>query len=262
MQTQHLLYSINNGSFSYGEHEVLKNMDLTIEPGFFYGLLGPNGSGKSTLIDILAGILQLHSGSISFSDKNLISLTRRELSRKVALVPQAISIGFDFTVYDIVLMGRHPYIPRFGSPTSKDFDIVDKALALLDIDKLAERPVTQLSGGEKQRVIVARAIAQDTPVLLLDEATSNLDIEHTLHIMRVLSRKVRNSNNTVIAAIHDLDLAAAYCDRLIVLKDQSIRGLGNVESIMTSEMIGDVFSVKADINRYQNRIKVDFEMPT
>lgn len=262
MKSNAPLLSLSNGSFSYGRSQILTDLSLTIEEGKFYGLIGPNGSGKSTLIDILMGISSLNEGNVLHKGIPLNTFRKRELAKHLALVPQSVNIGFEFTVYEIVLMGRHPHIARFNQPSETDYAIVDEAIKLLDISTLKNRPVTQLSGGEKQRVIVARAIAQDTKVLMLDEATSNLDIEHTLEIMRVLHQKVRNTQKTVIAAIHDLNLAAAFCDEIIVLKDGKICNFGPVEDILTVTLINDVFSVKADVIHHNNHIRIEFEMNT
>ncbi len=249
MATSPNIFQIHNGSFSYGKIEVLQNLELTIQEGKFYGLIGPNGSGKSTLIDLLIATHHLQEGSITYDSRPINSYSRRELAQHLALVPQSINVGFDFTVFEIVLMGRHPHIPRFSQPTQNDIQLVNEALNLLDIEHLKDRSVINLSGGEKQRVIVARALAQNTDVLILDEATSNLDIEHSLKIMRVLKDMVENKGTTIISAIHDLNLAAAFCDELIVLKNKTIFATGSVKTILTQKLLQEVFSVKATIHK-------------
>ena len=260
MKSNRPIISISNGFFTYNHTPVLQDLNLTIDKGKFYGLIGPNGSGKSTLIDVLMGISPLNDGEVSYNSIPLQHYKKRDLATCLALVPQSVNIGFEFTVLEIVLMGRHPHIPRFSQPSAADYAIVDEALKLLDIHELQNRSVTQLSGGEKQRVIVARAIVQDTDVLMLDEATSNLDIEHTLEIMRVLYQKVRNTQKTIIAAIHDLNLAAAFCDDIIVLNEGKIIEIGPVKEILTTDMISKVFSVKADVFHEEKHIRIHFEM--
>ncbi len=243
------LFSLKNGKFSYGNNVILQDLNFSIQTKKFYGLVGPNGSGKSTMIDLLMATRKLQEGSISFRSTLLEKYSRRDLAKQLALVPQNIAVGFDFSVHDIVLMGRHPHIPRFAHPTEKDLEIVDSALKLLDIYHIKDRPVTHLSGGEKQRVIVARAFAQDTDVLVLDEATSNLDVEHTLEIMRILRKLVHIQNTTVIAAIHDLNLAAAFCDEFIVLNNKTVYDIGPVKTVLTPVLLQEVFSVNARVSQ-------------
>ena len=254
------LFNVTNGRFSYGKETIFATLSFQLQHGVFYGLIGPNGSGKSTLIDLLMGTKRLQAGSITFRSKALHLYRRRELARHLALVPQHFVVGFDFSVYDIVMMGRHPHIPRFSSPSAYDLTVVDSVLALLDIEHLKDRPVIHLSGGEKQRVIVARALAQETEVIMLDEATSSRDIEHTLEIMRVLRQKVKTTQTTVVAAIHDLNLASAFCDEFLVLKNGTLRDKGPVGNILTTELLRDVFSVNATILNHRKYPGIEFDM--
>lgn len=254
------IFRVENCTFSYDNTDILANISFQLLPGKFYGLIGPNGSGKSTLINLLMNTLQPATGKIYLHNRQLSSYSRRTLAQHLALVPQDIVIGFDFSVYDIVLMGRHPHIPRFCHPSKEDLAIVDQTLKLLDIEYLKERTVTHLSGGERQRVIVARALAQNTDVLLLDEATSNLDIEHTIEILRVLRGKITTSGNTVIAAIHDLNLAAAFCDELLVLHNKELYTIGPVQSVLTNIMLKEVFSVNARVYQSQQHPRIEYEL--
>ena len=254
------LYIVENCSFRYGAADILTALDFTLKPGKFYGLIGPNGSGKSTLISLLMGTRLPYSGKIIFKNKTIQSYNQRTLAQHISFVPQDISIGFDFSVYDIVLMGRHPHIPRFQRPSHNDLDIVNDVLDLLDISHIKHRPVTHLSGGEKQRVIVARALAQNTEVLMLDEATSNLDIEHTIEILRVLRKRVDTSEKTVLAALHDLNLAAAFCDELLVLKDSTLLSSGPVHTVLTTALLKDVFSVKGKVSYHGTHPRIEYEM--
>ena len=251
---------IRNCSFSYNDSSVLSNISFALRPGKVYGLIGPNGSGKSTLINILMCTLQPAAGEVFFLNRPLGAYKKRKLAQHLALVPQDIVIGFDFSVYDIVLMGRHPHIPRFCHPSMEDLAIVDKTLKLLDIEHIKERTVTHLSGGERQRVIVARALAQNTEVLVLDEATSNLDIEHTIEILRVLRNRVASHGNTVIAAMHDLNLAAAFCDELLILYENQLYAIGPVDKVLTDNMLKEVFSVTAHVRHDQPHSRVEFDL--
>ncbi len=241
------LFVVSKGCFAYRAVNVLQDINLHLTPGQFYGLIGPNGSGKSTLLDLLTATRSLQSGQILFQERPLDGFTKKELAVRIALVPQQFAMGFDFTVADLVLMGRYPHIPRFSNPTVRDLDLVEEAMAVMQIQSLRHRLISDLSGGEKQRVVVARALAQDTEVLVLDEATANLDIHHTIEIMHVIRKLVRDQGRTVIAAIHDLNLAAAFCDQVIVLKEGRIFNTGPVAEVLTSQLIAEVFQVEAEV---------------
>lgn len=241
------VYSVENVTFSHGKHTVLKDIHLNIEKGFFYGLVGPNGSGKTTLLDLLSNHLTPQRGTVQLYGKSTKSYSNNMLAKNVAMVPQEFHLGFDFSVFDIVLMGRHPHIPRFSNPSEYDLHQVENALEQMDILHLKNRLVTKLSGGEKQRVVVARALAQETEVLILDEATSNLDIHHTIEIMKVVKEKTLTTDSTVIAAIHDLNLASSFCDELIILKNGMLFNQGPVSKLINPELIKNVFSIEADI---------------
>ncbi len=234
-------------SFSYRNALVLSDISLSLQRGRLYGLIGPNGSGKTTLINLLAGTAHPGTGSILLHGRPVHDYAKTELARQLSLVPQAFAMEFDYTVYEVVMMGRHPYIGRFGSPGRADEVLVLAALSTLDIMHLRDRFVTRLSGGERQRVLVARALAQNTGIMILDEATASLDIRHSIGIMQALRTRVEKEDVTIVAAIHDLDLAAAFCDELVVLNDGTLHAAGSVRDIMTQELIGRIFGVEADI---------------
>ncbi|MBW2027075.1 MAG: ABC transporter ATP-binding protein [Deltaproteobacteria bacterium] len=222
------VFRIADISFSYGNVSVLRHVSLEMREGNFYGILGPNGSGKTTLLDVMAGIKAPDSGRVLFKGKDIRNYNKKELAKGIALVPQEFYINFPFTVKEIVLMGRHPYMPRFGAASADEY-------------------VTELSGGEKQRVVFARALAQDTPVLMLDEGTSNMDIRHTLKILGIARHKVRKDNRTVIAAMHDLNLAAQFCDHLVFLKDGKIVAQGPIDTVLNEQNVKQTFEVEAKI---------------
>lgn len=237
------LFTIENIIAGYGNRDVLHNLSFSLNSGLFYGLIGPNGSGKTTLLDLMLGNLTPCSGEVRFKDLEVTHYPRRELAKEIALVPQDFRINFDFTVFDVVMMGRHPHIPRFANPSANDHDIVANVLAELEIDSLKDRLITQLSGGEKQRVIVARALAQNTPVLILDEATSSLDIQHSLQIFQVLKRRCQTHGASIIAAIHDLNFAAAYCDSIILLNQGRLISIGPPQEVLSAERLHQVFTI-------------------
>lgn len=255
------LFHIQNLSFAYGKNSVFKDLQLDLNRGTFYGLIGANGSGKSTLLELLTGGLPATSGTVHFLDKEIRHYSKQELASCMALVPQHFSMDFEYSVRDVVLMGRHPHIPRFSAPSANDYKKVDKAMRTMDIMHLASRIVSALSGGELQRVVMARALAQDTAVLILDEATSSLDINHTIGILRVIRKMVDTKELTVIAAIHDLNLAAAFCDNCLVLKNGQVAANADVNTVFTKEMLQDVFSVDVEqiYQTNQNRPQIQFK---
>jgi iron complex transport system ATP-binding protein len=237
------LFAIDGLSAGYGQRPVLHDITLELMPGRFYGLIGPNGSGKTTLLDLMLGNLLPSVGTILFREQAVAGYPRRELALAMALVPQEFAIHFDFTVLEVVMMGRHPHLPRFANPGPHDLAMVERVLAELGISDLQERLVTQLSGGEKQRVVVARALVQETPVLILDEATSNLDVQHTIQIMRVLQRRCREQGVTIIAAIHDLNFAGAYCDDIICINQGRLEAMGPPRQVLVPERLAQVFAI-------------------
>ena len=242
-----IVYNLKNVSYNYGQTKALQDLNLTLTTGKFYGIVGPNGCGKTTFLDLLVSSKEPATGTVSFYEQHLQSYRKRPLARLVALVPQDFNIGFDYTVEEVVLMGRHPYISRFGSPSAVDWQIVEQAMATIGISHFSKRSITELSGGEKQRVVVARALAQDTQVLLFDEATSNLDIQYTLQIFNKVRELVQDEGRTVIAVIHNLNLAAAYCDEIIFMQRGQILKHGAVTQVMTSETINEVFGVESEV---------------
>lgn len=255
------LFQLSDVSFSYRQTRVLKGIDLQLCSGKFYGLLGANGSGKSTLIELLMGGYKPLTGEILYKNKAIERYSRQELARQLALVPQHFTMNFEYGVSDVVLMGRHPHIPRFSSPAETDLQAVEEAMQIMDISHLRSRPVIALSGGELQRVVMARALAQGTEVLILDEATSNLDIHHTIAIMQVMRRRAAEKGLTVIAAIHDLNLAAAFCDECIVLKEGHLFDHGPVAELFTSDLLQTAFAVEATVHHHakDSRPQIQFK---
>lgn len=257
-----LIYSLHNAGMRYGSKNALLHVHLTLEQGRFYGIIGPNGSGKTTMINMLMGYNQAAAahGEVYFLGKAIGSYRKNELAKHLAIVPQEISLGFEFTVYEVVLMGRNPYIRRFASPTPADHQLVEHNLRLLDLWQYRNQPAAQLSGGEKQRVFIARALTQDTPVLLLDEATSSLDIHHTISTMRILQKMVDTRSITVIASIHDLNLACAFCSDIIALKAGHVRATGPTAAIITADFVNEIFDVNAEIaSNDTQRLQVNFD---
>ncbi len=240
-------YRLQDVSFYHGKTPALQDFTLSLGAGKFYGIVGPNGCGKTTFLDLLVGSKEPASGSIHYNEQPLSSYKKLELARQVSLVPQDFSIGFDYSVEEVVLMGRHPYIHRFASPSAEDWQRVADAMDVIGISHYADRSITELSGGEKQRVVVARALAQDTPVLLFDEATSNLDIQYSLQIFAKVRGLVEQEGRTVIAVIHNLNFAAAYCDEIIFIKDGRLCKKGAAAKVMNADTIAEVFGVESEV---------------
>ncbi len=217
-----------------GGEPVLEDLDLAVEGGRFVGLVGPNGAGKTTLLRTVNGRLSPVAGRVRLAGEPVAGLSARQLGRRVATVPQETNLSFDFTVRQIVELGRHPHRPRFGG-RDPDPGAVDRALRRTATDHLADRLVTAISGGERQRVLLARALAQTAPVLLLDEPTASLDVHHQVRTLGLVRDLVDESGRTVLAAIHDLDLAARFCDELVLLTEGRVRTAGPPAAVLTEE---------------------------
>jgi len=226
---------------------ILRDVSLHAKGGECIGLIGPNGSGKSTLLRILAGLSRPSSGSLTIAGKPLEQHTSKQLARIVGYVPQDTSIDFDFSVREIVLMGRHPHLSRFGSEREHDRIMVQKAMQQTATLHLANQTATCLSGGQRQMVFIAKAIAQDPELLLMDEPISALDIRNQLHVLELM-RKLASSGLTVIAALHDLNLAARYCDKLVLLHDGEVIDTGTPEEVLTAETIHQAYEVLAKVH--------------
>ncbi len=247
-------------SFCYGKAATIHGINIELTEGKFYGIIGPNGCGKTTFLDLLTGNKNPSKGSVSLYNSPLNSYSKRELAQHLALPPQEYDTGFGFSVEEVVLMGRHPHIPRFASPSETDWGLVDEAMSVIGIEDLRDRYTSTLSGGQKQRTVVARALAQNTPLLLFDEATSSLDIKYTLQIFNLVKKLVEEENRTVIAVMHNLNLAAAYCDDLIIMNEGTIAHSGPTETMLTTAHIEEVFGVKSTIvwDEYNRTNQVSF----
>lgn len=242
------MLAIKSLHFSYQSNSVLTDINLELSGGELVGLVGMNGTGKSTLLKLMSGILTPSSGKVELTGRDLKTMTRRDIARKISFVPQNSAIDFAFEVHEIVSMGRTPYLSRFRSFSRADCEAVSEAMRLTETTQLANRSVTELSGGERQRVQIARAIAQQTDLMLLDEPTSNLDLSHQLEVLNII-RKLCKSGRAAIMSIHDLTLAARYCDRIVVLSDQRVVADGSPSEVITQECLLRYFKVRARIHR-------------
>ena len=215
---------------------VLRDLDLTVPGGARLGLIGPNGSGKTTLLRAIAGLVPCR-GRIRVGDAPPGSLSRRELARRIALVPQSPAVPAGMTVTDYVLLGRTPYIPYLGSETRRDLAIVADVLDHLDLGAFAGRALDSLSGGERQRAVLARALAQQAPVLLLDEPTTGLDVGHQQQVLELVDTLRRDLALTVVSVLHDLTLAGQFADRLVLLDGGRVAAAGPARAVLTEEVI-------------------------
>jgi len=233
---------VENLNFSYGKTEVLKDISFSVRAGEFLGIIGPNGSGKTTLLKIIDKILKPKDAKITIDEKTMDSYKLRELAKKIAYVPQNTSLIFDYTAYEVALMGRNPYVGKFQSETIEDYEIISKIFELTNCSELVDRNFNDLSGGEKQKIIFSRALVQEPKILLLDEPTTHLDIYNQIEYMELL-KKFQKEGLTIIMVIHDLNLAAKYCDSLILMSNGRIYAKGTVEEVLTEKNIKEVFNI-------------------
>jgi len=238
--------SVDNLRFHYPDVPVLRDVSFRVDTGDFLSLLGPNGSGKSTLLRLLDRILIPESGSITLKDRPLNSYTRRELARLVAYVPQDTTWVFPYTVFEVVLMGRSPYIGSSGFENADDLDCARAVMDLTDIGRLADKPITAISGGERQRALIARALCQQPEILLLDEPNAHLDINHQVEMFQILREQNEKNNLTIISVSHDLNLAAAFSKHVLLLSESSGNGStifadGTPREVLTESNISAVY---------------------
>lgn len=230
----------------YGpKRPILKEVSFEVEDGQFVGIVGPNGSGKTTLLRAISGLLEITQGSIMISNRRIEHFERRELARKVAFVPQLMEPVEGFNVEEMVMLGRTPYFERFSFESPDDHEAVKWAIEELKVEDLADRPVSELSGGEFQRVAIARALAQEPKLLLLDEPISHLDIRYQVKICKLL-RKLR-SHRSILATFHDLNVASRFCSRLILLKNGELIAEGSPDKVVTPENIWKAYRIKVSV---------------
>ncbi|MCX5715892.1 MAG: heme ABC transporter ATP-binding protein [Candidatus Omnitrophica bacterium] len=236
-----MILEVKNLWAGYSNREVIKGVDFSVNRGEFIGIIGPNGAGKSTLIRALSRVLEPSQGSVSLNGKDLHKMRLSEAALITAVVPQDTLIVFEFLVRDIVSLGRIPHIRKLGKETQEDLDIVEDCLGLTKTKELADRFINELSAGERQRAIIAKALAQEPQLLMLDEPTSHLDISHQTEIFDLIKSLSRDKGLTVIAVLHDLNLASEYCDRLILMSEGKIFRQGRPEQVLDYKTIEAVY---------------------
>jgi iron complex transport system ATP-binding protein len=235
-------------SFAYKDRAVLHGISLSVANGEMVGILGPNGSGKTTLLKILSAVLR-GQGEVKLNGRNIAAYARRELSRLFAVVQQEARINFPYTAAEIVLMGRASYHSPFALEGKKDIEVARASMNLTDSLSLSNRYLHELSGGEKQRVMIARALAQEPEILLLDEPSAFLDLKHQVQVFELLRRLNRERGLTIVAALHDLNLAALFCPRLVMLRDGKIYRDGSPSEVLTEKTIEEVYGIRVRVEQ-------------
>ena len=241
------IIEVKNLSFSYTQRTVLKELSLEVKPAAFLAIAGPNGAGKTTLLNLLCGLLRPKTGSIKIKAEDIESYSVKKLAQKIAVVRQEFVPVFDFTVEETVSMARTPYLGTFGFESKNDRKFINEALEITDTTQFASRTLAELS--ERQRVFIARAIAQNTPILLLDEPTSFLDLKHQVGIYDLLKAAQLEKGKTIIAVTHDVNLAAQYCDETLLLAANTGYTTGKTEDVLSQQQIEEVFGVRAFAGR-------------
>lgn len=238
---------INEIRFAYTAEDVLKKISFEVPKGSFVSILGPNGSGKTTLLKSVSHVLKPYAGEVMVQDKNIKKYGQKDLAKSLAVVHQTQPNDFDFTVEDVVLMGRYPYLGRFQSESSKDYDIATKAMTHTSVLHLKDKSIQHISGGERQRVMIARALTQEADTLLLDEPISHLDIKYQLEVLNVCKALTQNQQMTVVTTLHDINMASRFSDFIILMKNGEIIEMGAPNEVINKENIQRVYEVDVEI---------------
>jgi iron complex transport system ATP-binding protein len=244
------MIEVNSISFRYHEEWVLQEVSFRVEKGEFVGVIGPNGSGKTTLLKILYRLLAPQKGKVLFELVSMKKMDRRDIAKRIAVVAQETQLLFPFSVVETVLMGRSPYLGHLMFESEKDLEIARKAMEWTKVLPFSDRPVEELSGGERKRVFIARALAQEPEVILLDEPTANLDIQHQIDFLDLILTLNRERGLTIVMASHDMNIASEFCDRLILLQGGRIFQTGTPEEVMTKENIESVYGCEVWIDQH------------
>ncbi|HEY7280867.1 MAG TPA: ABC transporter ATP-binding protein [Actinomycetota bacterium] len=232
----------------YGGRDVLRGVSVAVTPGEIVGLVGPNGSGKTTLVRVASRALRPREGGVRLQGEDPYGLPARRAARLVAVVPQDLAPVFSFTALEVVLMGRSPHRSAWGGAAAEDWSSARAAMEATGVHHLADRPMEELSGGERRRVVLAQALAQQAPVLVLDEPTTHLDVRHVLDLLAIVRRLTADESRAVLGVFHDLNLAAATCDRIVALHEGRVVAEGGPGEVVTRELLREVYGVEADVH--------------
>ncbi|MCT4564603.1 MAG: ABC transporter ATP-binding protein [Maledivibacter sp.] len=240
------MFNIDNLNFSYGKKKILHNIELKLKEGTFVSIIGPNGSGKTTLINLINGMNMTYSGNIKYFNKDLIEYSVEERAKNFSIISQQGRVDFPFTCIEIVMMGRNPYKNRLNSLGEKDLKLVVDVMKKTDTFKFANSLITEISGGELQRIILARALAQNPRVLFLDEAFSAMDISYKINAIKLIKKLVEKEGLTVISVMHDINIAYNFSDEVCVLKEGRLQGFGAPKGFICENFIYDVFNIEVE----------------
>jgi iron complex transport system ATP-binding protein len=241
------ILEVKDLSAGYENGHVIKDISFSLKQGESISILGKNGAGKSTLIKALQGLLKNVSGMVTVDGENVLSLKPRQIAKKIAYVPQIFSFPFEFSVSEIVLMGRYIHQGRLAGYSARDLETIEEVMNLTQIAHFRDKKIAHLSGGERQRVFIARALAQDTPLIFLDEPSSHLDISYQVEIYHILKRLQQEKGKTILCTEHNINLAIPYSQKIIFLKEGRIQAMGPPEKLITKENIKDVFEADVEI---------------
>lgn len=238
------MIDIKNVSLSYDSRTVLKDISLSFKEKSFIGIIGKNGTGKSTLLKAITGLLKPVCGNIFIDYYDIYKMKKNILAKKISFMPQSMQFDFSFKVKDFVMFGRYPYINMFKPASKEDFEIVDEIMNFTEITEFAERNINELSGGEKQKVLLAQTLVQQTNIIALDEPTSHLDIGSQSAIFKLLKMLNEKYNKTIIVTVHDLNLAGEFCSDIVLLDNKKVLNFGNVEKVLNCSDIEKVYNTK------------------
>jgi iron complex transport system ATP-binding protein len=243
------MLKIQNLSVNYGSRQILHNISLDVQSGEVLALIGPNGAGKSTLIRAASGVIP-YTGHVRTNGDDLASLSTLQRARYIATVPQAVSMPPAFTVWETVLLGRTPYLGFLGQPSQNDEEIARQSLQRVSALPFIDRRVGELSGGEQQRILLARALCQSTPILLLDEPTAHLDLQYQVGLLELVTELAHKDNLAVLIALHDLNLAAHYADRIALMVAGNIKAMGEPKEVLQPELIAEAYCLPVQVVKH------------
>lgn len=254
-----MIIEVRNLSYAYGKKQILNDMSFGIAEGDFCAIMGQNGCGKTTLLKCIANLLPIKTNTIFINGKDTTTYSIKNLARQIAFVPQHTPLDFEFSAFETVLMGRNPYQTHLQNESQEDWDIVEECMKKTNTWHLRFATLSEMSGGEMQRVLLARALAQQTPIMLLDEPLSNLDISHQFEIIKLLRTISQNEKKTILLIVHDLNMAMRYCQSLLLLHNHSIVYHGDIDKGLTPQNIKDYFGVEATRENINNQYQIIYK---